>query len=205
MALNEPDFMDTFNPFMPKSIAAQEPMEINYDFQGFPSVIVVQTPIFPDLKVVSDIPSRIELWAPNRMVIEYIGPPIPSTIQLIAPVESVKMTYEGPSAISLDSSNLPESIPLIMPDIKAITFDTSMIPSAIQVVGIPSVIEVIGIPDQLNIKLEMPDNPTVQMLPPVDPIPISVMITLALDGVQKLLSDQEKAKITCVALSPCPR
>jgi hypothetical protein len=200
----EPEFVDQFNPFVPNQNWTQpEEMEINYDFQGFPSVIVIEPPVLPDLKVVHEIPSQIELLTPDVMSIEYVGPPLPSQIQLLAPPEPLKLVLDGPSTIKLDVSDLPEAIQLLAPaEMPKLEIDASLLPSAIQVVGMPSVVELIhNLPSVM--RLEMPENPTVQMLPPTEAIPISVMVTLAVDGVQQILEEQ-KQQIQCVAIVPCP-
>ncbi len=201
----EPEFVDTFNPFTPNRDWSQpEQMEINYDFQGFPSVIMIEPPVMPDIKVVSELPSSIELIAPDKMVIEYVGPAIPSTIVVVAPEKPFEIQIVAPSSIKLDTNDIIDGISLIAPNWNpSILIDASMIPSSMTLdyTG-PSSFELIY-NGPSSIKLEMPDNPVIQMLPPTEAIPISVMLTLAVDGVQQLLSDEQKANMQCVAIVPC--
>lgn len=201
----EPEFVDTFNPFTPnQDWSKPEQMEINYDFQGFPSVIVIEPPVMPDVKVVHELPSSIDLLAPDKMLIEYIGPAIPNTIQVVGPEEPLTIEIVGPKSIKLDADDVLNGISLIAPDWNPrLLIDASMLPSSIQVVGMPSSVELVY-NGPTSIKLEMPDNPTIQMLPPTEAIPISVMVTLAMDGVNQMLSDEQRANMQCVAIVPCP-
>ncbi|MFX5562971.1 hypothetical protein ABTD73_21195, partial [Acinetobacter baumannii] len=73
-------------------------------------------------------------------------------------------------------------ISLIAPDWNPrLMIDASMVPSSIAVVGVPSSIELLYTGPS-SIDLKVPENMTVQMLPPTEAIPISVMLTLAVDG-----------------------
>lgn len=204
MNFTEPDFVDQFNPFQPAkgwSAAQPEEMEINYDFQGFPSLISFVPPVLPDLKVVHELPSTIELIAGDSMLIEYVGP---TQFELIAPAEPMRLVFDGPSIFKLDTSSIGEGLKLIAPErMPKIEFDTSNIPSAIQVIGIPSVIGVIGMPSTITV-IPPAEPMTVQMLPPTEAIPISVMVTLTVDGIQKMLADQGQ-QLQCVTILPCPR
>jgi len=206
MAMNfaEPEFNDQFNPFAQQQSWMQpEEMEINYDFQGFPSIISIESPVLPDVKIVHDLPASIDLLAPEKMLIEYVGPPLPSEIRLIAPTDPVQLQYAGPSVIKLDASGLGAGIPLLPPEkLPMIAIDASTIPSTIQVVGVPSVIEIVHtIPSVVH--LVVPSDMTVRMLPPTEAVPVSVMLTLNVDGIQKIIQEQEQ-QIQCVAIVPCP-
>lgn len=197
----EPEFVDSFNPFMTNGnkswMDPSEQMEINYDFQGFPSIIEVIPPQIPAIQVVHDIPDKIELMMPSHTIIEYIGPPIPERIQITAPDEPMEVKITIPSSIEL-THNLPVSIqldaPLSLPDINVNVHTT------IQVVGIPSTIELIHhLPD--FIELKMPENPVVQMIAPA--VPMSVVVTL--DVMKESIADAIKGKdgLKCFALVPC--
>jgi hypothetical protein len=203
----EPQFVDTFNPFTPNRDWSQpEQMEINYDFQGFPSVIVIEPPVMPDIKIISELPSTIELLAPDKMVIEYVGPSIPSQIVVVAPEKPFVVEISGPSTIKLDASDIMNGISLIVPDWNPrLLIDASSIPSSMTLnYNGPSSMELIY-NGPSSIKLEMPDNPTIQMLPPTEAIPISVMLTLDVGGVQQLLNEEQKAQMSCVAIIPCAK
>lgn len=198
----EPEFVDNFSPFMPNQKNWMEPaeqMEINYDFQGFPSVIEILPPQIPAIQVVHDIPDKIELMMPSQTIIQYVGPPIPDQIQLLVPDQPIEVRLDMPSSISVDVSSLPDSIRLLAPEsLPDINVNVVGIPATIQVIGMPSVLELIhNLPDAIELK--MPENPVVQMIAPA--VPMSVVVTL--DVMKESVAEAIKDKTKCFALVPC--
>jgi hypothetical protein len=202
MNVTEPEFVDSFNPFAPtdRSWADAGQMELNYDFQGFPSVIEIMPPEIPAVQIVHDLPTRITLDMPSQTVIEYVGPPIPSLIEIKVPDKPIEVALKAPEKLVVDASGIPASIqleaPASLPPVD-VTVNVTGIPTHIQVVGMPSVVELVhSLPE--TIQLVMPENPTVQMLAPATPI--SVQITM--DLIQEQVAQEVRRQMAQIPIVP---
>lgn len=197
--VTEPEFVDNFNPFAPTNTNWLDPsqLEMNYEFQGIPSVIEVMPPDIPAIQVVHDLPTRIELAMPSKTIIEYQGPAIPERVEIVVPDGPISVVLDVPK-LQIDTTDLPLSLRLEAPAaLPALSVDWGA-PPTIQVTGIPSVLELVhNLPDA--IRLEMPENPVVQMLAPATPISVVV----SMDVMQKEIADEVKKQMQCFALIPC--
>jgi len=126
-----------------------------------PAMIRVSAPDIPDIKILSpDVPIPTEI----RLVSD-----LPSVIELKAD--------NLPRYIEIDATNLPKSIPIEVPEsFPSIKIDATGIPSQIQVVGIPSVIELVGAPSE--IKLVLPEKPEIELVYKGSPIDVKINLDI---------------------------
>jgi len=171
---------------------------MQYETDGFPSLITVEPPKIDAIQVEHTLPTKITLESPVIPdIIDIRGAEnIPSELNLIVPTEM--------PAISIDATALPESIPIdwgdVPRDIRILpTYLPSTIslehdvPSVISIEGMINTISIEGFPDYLPIKLENPEDLVLRIEP------AEVKITLDVD---KLLTDKEGGQY-CFALTPC--
>jgi len=167
---------------------------------GIPSEIKLIVPKMPDMKLVHNLPTHIDLRLPPMAEIRVAPIHIPSEIAFKGPSQIELVAVGIPSTIGLDASGVPSSI-LVEPSANfpsSIKLDASSLPSMIQVVGVPSTIELVGAPSE--IKLIMPENPVVEMK--YSGAPVDVRISLDVD---KLTGAGGDDGMPCFALVPCPR
>ena len=178
-------------------------MEVNYDFVGIPDEIKLVVPEISDIMVLHDIPEYISVIVPEIKDINVIfNQPIPSEINI---------SHNIPEKINIDAGSIPEFIKIsnenvpsvinLHSDIKipeTIKLDFANMPTSISVTGIPDHIELVGsIPSE--IKLNMPDNPEIEMVYKGSPIEVKVELDY-----KKLIGDENAEDLPCFAIIPCP-
>lgn len=173
-------------------------VDVDYDFAGIPSKIMVEVPEIPALSIVHDIPKAVKIT----------GVKIPSEIKVKSdlPKEITLIGLEVPKKIEIDSSGMPKSIKVDADDVpreisiippkmpSVITIDASGIPESIQVVGVPSTIMVEGFPDHIPLSIV---NPEVEMVYKGSPIEVVVKLEM-----NKVLSENQEG-LQCIAIVPC--
>ena len=175
-------------------------VEVDYDFAGIPSRIIVEAPEIPAISICADsLPSEIKLIAPDiPSEIKVTGLDKPVELRLIAPeFPQIEISSKGlPKSISIDASSMPTEITIVPPKIPSvISIDASGIPSTIQVEGMPKTIQVVGIPDFIPMSIM---NPEVEMI--YRGAPIDVVVKLDLQNI----TGQNGEGGPCVMLVPCP-
>jgi hypothetical protein len=171
-------------------------LELDSNSIGIPSEIQIIAPEFPDIRIkhdipnfislISDLPTKIELFQNNPIVHEFtiINDSLPSKIEVVA--------TNLPTSIRLDSSELPNFISLLVPTLPDIKIDASGIPDSIRVVGIPDVINV-NMPSEIKARLELPENLEIPLVYKGGPVPVQF-------DSSNLLGDDDRP---CFALVPC--
>ena len=175
-----------------------DPVEINVGELGIPSVINLNVPEIPDIRVIHDIPALIRIETPKIADIQVVtAADFPREIKLVADgiPSTIELVADIPSSIRIDSSDMPSFIKLTLPDeMPTLKIDASQIPSQIQVIGIPSTIELVGAPSE--IKLVLPDEPEIELV--YKGAPIDVKINL---DISRLTGDENNQN--CVSIVPC--
>ena len=168
---------------------------------GIPSEIKIIAPKLPNIKVVHDLPTTLELKVPNIPDIRILGPekPLPEEIKFVnAPKIPWRIRVDSsdlPKAIKVES-DLPGAIKLEMPSNfpSSIALDASGWPTHIQVKGIPDSIELIhNLPSYIQLKV--PENVEVPLVYRGGPVPLQ----LNMEKVTEELGDD------CFRLVPCSK
>lgn len=185
------------------SLYNQDYVEMDVSSLGIPSVISVESPIFPKVKFdVDNIPTSIQIGkiegiSEIKITQDY---KIPSEIKIINDSfipTSISVDSNIPEVIQIKNYDIPEFIPIKVPEDfpREIFLNASGIPKEIQVVGVPSVIQLQGyIPS--TIQLLMPENPEIELVYKGAPIDVKVELDLT-----KLSGEGNKAN--CVSIVPC--
>jgi hypothetical protein len=185
------------------SLYNQDYVEVDVASLGIPSVIKVESPVFPDLKINTDnIPTsikvdKIEGISEIKITQDF---KVPSEIKIVSESfipTSIVVESKIPEVIQLKNYDIPEFIPVkVQEDFpKEILLNASSVPKEIQVVGVPSVIQLQGyIPSA--IQLVMPENPEIELVYKGSPIDVKVELDLT-----KLNGDGNKTN--CVSIVPC--
>jgi hypothetical protein len=185
------------------SLYNQDYVEVDVASLGIPSVIKVDTPVFPKLKInVDNIPSsikidKIEGISEIKITKDFS---LPSEIKIVNDSfipSSIFVESKIPEVIQLKNYDIPEFIPLkVQEDFpREILLNASGVPKEIQVVGVPSVIQLQGYIPSV-IQLLMPENPEIELVYKGSPIDVKVELDLT-----KLNGDGNKTN--CVSIVPC--
>lgn len=184
----------------------QEPMEINYEFEGFPSTLTLVAPDLPALEVRHDIPRQIEVVTPPeglRAELFYEGPPIPVAIDIRPLIDDLREVLEvaTPKSVRLDASEVADGIQLIAPaEFPALEVEVKGMPSELRVVGFPDMIPIVyDGPSEIIMKVD--ENAKVPLVFEGPAIPVDV--TVHVDYVKQLTDDVKKTG-QCFMLVPCP-
>lgn len=171
--------------------------QVEYNNIGIPHEITLISPEFNDIKVISDIPTEINVKfgnIPNISIdnikeipkqIEIVNLDVPSTISVISEIPSIITVVNNiPNEIKLIGINIPDSIPL---EIKGL-------PESIQVKGIPNTIE-LKAPESIRLKLdENIEVPLVYKGPPIE---------MKLEMPKEWTTKNPEANKQCFMISPC--
>jgi hypothetical protein len=174
-------------------------LEVDYEFAGIPSKIIVEPPDIPAIEIdSSDMPKKIKLDAPDLpSTINVMGMmPMPSEINVNMPskLPSLKVDASAlPQSISINWGDVPSQINISAPDLPTTISIVHDIPSTISIEGLVDTISVEGFPDHIPVRLENPEDLVFRVEP------IEVKITIDTD---KLIT-QDEAGQHCFALVPC--
>ena len=154
----------------------EEGIEIETLDLGLPSKIEVVKPEFPDVNLVHNLPSSIEVTGvniPPSITLELSEKSKTIDINASSVPKSIELNADNvPKSIALDASNVPKSIELKMqfPIPSVIKLD-----GPIEVKGIPDFIEVKDtIPREIIAKLQVPENLKIPVVYEGGPIPLDV-------------------------------
>lgn len=172
--------------------------QVEYSSMGIPHEITIVPPDFQDIKLVHDLPTKIDLQLVNfpekiELVhnlptkIELVGMNIPSIVTVVSDI---------PSIITVVST-LPNTIELVgMEKIpSSIYLDASGIPDSIKMVGAPQTIELKG-PE--SIKLVLDENVEVPLVYKGPPIEMKIEMPKEWLG-----EDGDDGEYPCFRLIPC--
>jgi hypothetical protein len=174
--------------------------QVEYTNVGIPHEITIKPPEFADIKLVHDLPHKIDLELVNIPEIRIANiDAIPKSIELVSDLPSIiRVEHDIPSVITLEH-NLPNEIRLVgmekIPD--SIYLDASGIPDTIQVVGVPQTIE-LKAPE--SIKLVLDENVEVPLVYKGAPIELKIDMPKEWSG-----EGADGEDYPCVMIVPCPR
>ncbi len=201
------EFEDFFGDNVPEPEEELEIVTLEAADFGFPSEIRIIPPDIPDVRLVHEIPTKIDVEFPEIPDIKIHGPdtPLPKQIEIVnkglIPTTIAIDATNIPNKITLDS-NIPSKImvEMVKPIPTTIMIDGSSIPDKIQVVGFPESIELKA---PSAIPLTLPEDIEVPLVFKGDPIqvaPIDVKIEM---DIGKLIGENEEGN-NCVMITPCP-
>jgi hypothetical protein len=173
-------------------------IEVDYDFVGIPSKIVLEVPEIPAVKL--DIPTEISFNAetisfPSEITIRD-AEKIPGEIKVVHSLPDTIVIDASllPKSIMLDASALPRQLSVVNVDIPSVITVVADIPSQIEVLGIPKSISIEGIPEFLPLRAD-----------PIELVyngaPIEMVVKVDLQNVAGTTEEGHQ----CVMIVPCPK
>jgi len=174
-------------------------LEVDYEFAGIPSRIIVEPPYIPPIEIdSSSMPTRIKIDAPQLPdTINVKGmKSMPSEIKVVMPTEMPSIEVKAddlPQSIPIDWGDVPTQINISAPDLPTVISVEHDIPTTISIEGMIETISVEGFPDHIPLRLENPEDLVFR----VEPAEVKVVI-----DTDKLIT-QDEAGQHCFALVPC--